>query len=272
MSEILKDYFENAYKNNKIGQAYLIGNISLDDIYSQLNDILSNYFFHDKIDLSENSDVFVLKDDGKIITKSDVLKIQEHILLTSQFSNYKIYIIDGAERMNLSAANSLLKTLEEPEENVIAVLVTKNINNIIPTIKSRCQIINLSSELSSSFNIEYKNDALELAKYLEKFSIDTIAYENVIFDKTIQLDKFKEIINMLFVIYKTSLNYILYDDFNDNLISKEEFQFIIDNNDISTISKKLIVIHDIMSLASLNLNVGLLTDRFIIEFGRCKDE
>lgn len=51
----------------------------------------------------------------------------------------KIYVVHEAERLNVKSANKLLKTLEEPEGQVTAIFLTKNINAIIPTIRSRCQ-------------------------------------------------------------------------------------------------------------------------------------
>ena len=47
--------------------------------------------------------------------------------------------------MNDYAANSLLKFLEEPESNIYAFLITTNINKILPTIKSRCQVLSIQN-------------------------------------------------------------------------------------------------------------------------------
>ena len=51
----------------------------------------------------------------------------------------KIYIISRADRMNVAAANTLLKFLEEPEGEVTAILLTDSYQSILPTIQSRCQ-------------------------------------------------------------------------------------------------------------------------------------
>lgn len=57
---------------------------------------------------------------------------------------YKILIIDEAHKMNVAAQNALLKILEEPNETTMIILVTSEIDKILPTIKSRAQIINFS--------------------------------------------------------------------------------------------------------------------------------
>ncbi len=58
---------------------------------------------------------------------------------------YRIIIISPAEAMNVSAANALLKILEEPFENTIFLLVAHHITRVLPTILSRCQKIYFSS-------------------------------------------------------------------------------------------------------------------------------
>ncbi len=54
---------------------------------------------------------------------------------------YKVYIITQAEKMRPEAANALLKLLEEPPEGVVLILITESIHKMLPTIKSRCQLI-----------------------------------------------------------------------------------------------------------------------------------
>jgi DNA polymerase-3 subunit delta' len=61
---------------------------------------------------------------------------------------YKVIIIDGAENLNLTSANTLLKTLEEPSPSTVLILIS-NKKNLLPTIVSRCQVV-IFSELSSS--------------------------------------------------------------------------------------------------------------------------
>ena len=53
----------------------------------------------------------------------------------------KVFIISEAEQMRVEAANALLKLLEEPPGNLVLILVTANIYQILPTIKSRCQLL-----------------------------------------------------------------------------------------------------------------------------------
>jgi len=53
----------------------------------------------------------------------------------------KIYILDEAERLNAESANAFLKTLEEPPDNVVIVLLARTYDSVLPTIASRCQVV-----------------------------------------------------------------------------------------------------------------------------------
>ena len=78
----------------------------------------------------------------------------------------KVYIIDKAEKMTLEASNCLLKTIEEPPYYAIIILICSKIDPILPTIVSRCQIVNfglISSGKIKEFLLD-NNDNLEKEK------------------------------------------------------------------------------------------------------------
>lgn len=58
-------------------------------------------------------------------------------------SPYKVYIINEAEKMTVQAQNALLKTLEEPPAYAVIILLTANLNALLPTILSRCVVLNM---------------------------------------------------------------------------------------------------------------------------------
>ena len=64
--------------------------------------------------------------------------------------SYRVFIIDGAENLSEEAANSLLKTLEEPPEQVVLVLLTTDHNTVLPTLVSRCQLLELRTLTDSA--------------------------------------------------------------------------------------------------------------------------
>lgn len=56
-------------------------------------------------------------------------------------ASHKVYIFEEADRFNAESANAFLKTLEEPPDDVIIVLLTRSFDSVIPTIASRCQVV-----------------------------------------------------------------------------------------------------------------------------------
>lgn len=79
------------------------------------------------------------------ISVDQIRNLSEFISYTRSFNAYKVVLINPIERMNINAANSLLKSLEEPASNTVIILVATHLGRIIPTIKSRCQQLTLPS-------------------------------------------------------------------------------------------------------------------------------
>lgn len=79
-------------------------------------------------------------------------------------SPYKIYIMNEAEKMTTQAQNALLKTLEEPPEYVVIMLLTTNLNALLPTILSRCVILNMKP-VADHLVRKYLMSELQLTDY-----------------------------------------------------------------------------------------------------------
>jgi DNA polymerase-3 subunit delta' len=90
---------------------------------------------------------FELRDDGKPRTEiavDQMRALSQRLALSSQFGGLQITLIDPADRMNASAANALLKTLEEPAAATIIVLIADDPARLPATIRSRCQRIGIA--------------------------------------------------------------------------------------------------------------------------------
>ena len=68
----------------------------------------------------------------------NIRSIRQEVAYSTTGMKYKVYIIDEAHMLSTSAFNALLKTLEEPPENVVFILATTEEHKILPTILSRC--------------------------------------------------------------------------------------------------------------------------------------
>ncbi len=123
-------------------------------------------------------DLKIVKTTKGSIKIGQIREIRKEIELKPFRSKKKVYIIDQAEKMTLEASNCLLKTIEEPPYYAIIILICSKIDPILPTIVSRCQIINFG--LLTSFKIKelllnklnnLENDKAEIISKLAQGSI-----------------------------------------------------------------------------------------------------
>ncbi len=84
-------------------------------------------------------------------------------------SPYKIYIVPEAEKMTEAAQNALLKTIEEPPEYGVVILLTSNISELLPTIQSRCLTLEFRP-LSTAVVEEFLKSQCQVPDYLAKAS------------------------------------------------------------------------------------------------------
>ena len=94
-----------------------------------------------KFNSNSNTDFQEIEPDGKSIKIEQIRKMQEHVSKKPIISNRKVYIINDAEQMTEEAQNCLLKTLEEPPQYAVIILIASNENKLLATIKSRCVTI-----------------------------------------------------------------------------------------------------------------------------------
>ena len=81
---------------------------------------------------------------GEIVIK-DVLRVADFLHLTPAEGGWRVVVVDGAEDLNRSAANALLKMLEEPPPRAILLLVCSAAGRLLPTIRSRCRRLRLNA-------------------------------------------------------------------------------------------------------------------------------
>jgi len=95
----------------------------------------------DLLKIEPSDQIFLDSDDSIKINATRELVRQ--VNLSPHSSKYKVAVIKNAQKLTLQAANSLLKTLEEPPLNSIIILCTDNEETILLTIKSRCRCIKI---------------------------------------------------------------------------------------------------------------------------------
>ncbi len=90
---------------------------------------------------------YIATDPGSEVIKVDAIRqLVDWLHLTANSKSYRVAIIDDADAMNRNSANGLLKTLEEPGDGTILILVTDKPGSLLATVRSRCQKITLTNQ------------------------------------------------------------------------------------------------------------------------------
>lgn len=118
-----------------------------------------------KISSHEHPDVHTISPDGQFIKIGQMRELSQEAQYRPYEGRRRVYIIDDAERLREEAANSILKTLEEPPESSLILLVTSKPYALLETIRSRCQMLSFapltSTELEIYLKANYKRPAEE---------------------------------------------------------------------------------------------------------------
>ena len=94
-----------------------------------------------KVDSGNHPDLQFIRPEGSLLKIGQIRELQKQIIYEPLEASRKVYILTDAERMNPEAENCLLKTLEEPPAASVLILLTANIQALLPTTRSRCQIL-----------------------------------------------------------------------------------------------------------------------------------
>ena len=154
----IKEHLYTALKSNRLPQAYIfygpegIGKASMALLLAKaLNcgsfngDICDKCSSCYKIEKRIHPDVQIFHPEGKEISIEQMRYLSNQINLKPFEGKFKVYIIDPAEQMSIEAANALLKTLEEPPANSLIILITTHLSALLPTMRSRCQLLHVST-------------------------------------------------------------------------------------------------------------------------------
>lgn len=208
---------KNEFFQNKIPHAFLlVGNntkVPLNYLAMSLicDETLACEKCNDCRKVLENKYGDIIRYDGKetSIKKGDIEYIQDTFKKSSLEGKAKIYIIENIESATKEAMNTLLKMLEEPTSGIYAIFTTNNISRVLPTILSRCQVIDIKPD---SKEVIYKaliksNIPEEAAKILTYLSASEEEAKNL-YDERFEYMQ-TEVINFIEDLYTKRMNLII---------------------------------------------------------------
>lgn len=145
-----------------------------------------------RIASGQHPDVVTLEADGASIKVRQVRQIKEEFSKSGMESRRKILIVKEMDKMTTSAANSLLKFIEEPEGEILIMLLTTEVQKLLATIISRCQIIhfqrmNIQDRVSDIMEKDIPRESASVLAYLTQDSqVAQEIHEDEDFQKIIQ--------------------------------------------------------------------------------------
>jgi len=138
---------DRAIRDNRLAHALLIHGQNLKQVESFAYELISKLIdvSHTDDGVEWHPDVFSLRPSKKsrIISVDDTRELIRNIQHSPQKGDRKVALIYEVDRLNASAANAFLKTLEEPPLNTTILLLTTRPYSLLPTIRSRCQLFRL---------------------------------------------------------------------------------------------------------------------------------
>ena len=313
---IIYKTFVNAFKNHTLSHAYLLVGNPGTPLYEVAQYLAKSILCDDpsplacnncitcmRIDSDNYPDIIKLDGSKAIIKKEDVLNIENRFEKTAfETKGIMIYIVNQVENMRVEAVNSMLKFLEEPESEIYAFLTTNNVNNILPTIVSRCQVLPLISMprdkvIRDAQGLLVEQDDAELLSYF--YNDGELIYDFLMDEE--ESDNYKEakkaLNGLLDVMSGGNRKDVVYYS-QTNIVplikTKEELRFFVDllsqvyedvlnvqlNREISLkfyeeslgnlstklphVQSSLVEILKTRNVINLNVNIGLLIDHLII--------
>lgn len=168
-NENIKELLKNSIKTNNLVHSYMfvgpdgIGKKLFADVFSKMilcenqDDLCNNCSSCIRFNSNNHPDFMMIdSEDSKSIRIGQIRLLQEKIAEKPIISNKKVYTINDADFMTVEAQNCLLKTLEEPPEYAVLILILSNESKLLNTIKSRCTKI-VFNKLKNEELLKYAN-------------------------------------------------------------------------------------------------------------------
>lgn len=272
MNEIKSDHISHAYliDENNNNESFNIVMAFVKEVLCSKLDSESGQVLRKRIDDGNYPEINIIKPDGMLIKKQQILDLQQAFSRTAIEGSKRVYIICDADKMRSETANSMLKFLEEPDNDIIAILMTNNFNSLLSTIVSRCQIIRLNNDENDNTNSEVDALVLNFIEFLENNGIKTIIKEQDLIFNFIgskERDKFitffDKMIDMYYDIFKISngSQIIIYNNYLD------KFTMIAKKNAQNKIIDKINILIKMKDRIKNNVNINLLIDSLIVSIG-----
>lgn len=248
------------YEKNMLSHAFLIETNNIDkcledvkEIVKVINKTKESNNTDKLIDLNNLPSLVIIEPDGMFIKKGQLEELEKKFSTKPVYSKYNTYIILNADKMNESSANTILKFLEEPETNIVGFLLVNNKEVVLPTIRSRCEIIHVDYKEDKEVDSN-KEELVDL--YIKKIynTNDYLINKEIILSKYSERTDIEDILSIMFDKF-----YKLYNENVNDEIKRMKYDKILD------------IIQNKLNVLRYNGNIELLLDSLVIEMRRNDD-
>ena len=271
----------NSFNENKNSHAFLVETNNLDLCYQDIiklvkrvnckNGTIDDCNVCHTIDVGTNPDIITVKPVKKEIGVDPINNIIKVFSTQPLISKYSMYIINSADLMSVSAANTILKFLEEPEENIVGFFITDRINSILPTISSRCELINIRYGNKTALDLlnitgeEFDNLYDKAVNILKILSYDT---KYKMMSRSDEISKYEredllKIFKIIYRIYVIKFENIVNNEYN-NVEYAEGILSLIEEDDVSTIVNRIKILEEFIDDFKYNVNKDLFINKLFI--------
>lgn len=266
---------ENEIRNSYIDfrkHAYILNvdeNFEESQIINEIKIAVSNHFnkqmsekINTLIDSGNYSDLKIVKPIGKSIKKEQLLELMNEFKESSYYNWKKIYIVEYAEDLTQSSANTILKFLEEPESDIVAILITKNFRKLLPTIISRCEIVSIGRYAIKKYEEIAIEKTFEYVKKIEENKTASISFLNDLY--LLKNEDLKNYLELMILIYEDIICYIKLKKIKNFNRFLNEVVLISKKCEIEDLFKKIKCLEKMIKLIEYNVNNRIILDSFFI--------
>lgn len=217
----------------------------LEEIYSLINN--DNY-----------ADLKIIRAEGNFIKKEQLIELMDEFKKTSLVGRERFYIMEYAENLNQSSANTILKFLEEPENNIVAILITKNVYSVLETIVSRCQVLNMNTDSKYNYELDVLEESVKYFKILVEKKNKAIAYLSELY--SLKAEDIKKILKNWTIFYENAIESCYnIDESNKTVLNKEVTKTLRQVTPFDAV-ERLKTIDNMINLIDLNVNTRVILD------------
>ena len=183
-----------------------------------------------KFDNFNHPDFELIEPEKDKIKRDEIKNIIDNINIAPLESPRRIFIIDNSDKIGVEGQNALLKTLEEPPSYINIVLITSNINKLIPTILSRCERIKfypVETKKIGEFLVSKYDKTIEEASFISHFTKGSVGRAITLSETPEFFEMREEVLNIIDSIIKGD-KFKAFSSMDFFLNNKEDYEEILD--------------------------------------------